>query len=70
MSFLFLSLWNSPIKLHFKKMDMFQLRLQASNRNNEINLKKRPKDLVKENVLESKENKIQIKIISISINME
>ena len=51
-------------------MDMFQLRLQASNRNNEINLKKRPKDLVKENVLESKENKIQIKIISISINME
>lgn len=54
MSFLFLSLWNSPIKLHFKKMDMFQRPLQASNHNNEINLKKGPKDLVKENVLESK----------------
>lgn len=51
-------------------MDMFQLPLQASNHNNEINLKKGPKDLIKENVLESKENKIQIKIITISINME
>ena len=52
-------------------MDMFQLPLQASNHNKEINLKKRPKDLVKENVLESKENKIQnIDKIIISINME
>lgn len=58
-----------PYQTAFQEMDMFQLPLQASNHNNEINLKKGPKDLIKE-MLESKENKIQIKIITISINME